>query len=156
MLLMPPCYAITDHPPQPFVRSVPVCHKGAITTLISVNMDGTTDDLMQDVTPLPLHIGEVGEQSEVCRPPSFLHACLETLCPVNNPISQQTPMPQPDQIDALFTSSAANISQWEQTLHQIIPAIVSIRFIAVRNFGVLTSQNVTVAITCTEADARCH
>ncbi|KAJ3289473.1 serine protease [Borealophlyctis nickersoniae] len=59
------------------------------------------------------------------------------------PASTQDPegeveAPPPDQIDSLYHStklaSAANGSRWEETLNNIIPAIVSIRFIAVRNF----------------------
>ncbi|KAJ3217487.1 serine protease [Dinochytrium kinnereticum] len=40
----------------------------------------------------------------------------------------------PDQIGSLYAESSASASRWERTLSQTIPAIVSIRLIAVRNF----------------------
>ncbi|KNC98547.1 uncharacterized protein SPPG_06237 [Spizellomyces punctatus DAOM BR117] len=44
-------------------------------------------------------------------------------------------VPPPDQLSELYDSRhTANSSQWEQTLKNVIPAIVSIRFISVRNF----------------------
>ncbi|KAJ3036416.1 hypothetical protein HDV00_002739 [Rhizophlyctis rosea] len=82
-------------------------------------MDGQTDELMQEVAPPGIGLTE------------------------QEGFSQPGPMPPPDQIDALYHStSGADVSQWERTLHQIIPAIVSIRFIAVRNFGPVIAEGI--------------
>ncbi|KAI9096060.1 trypsin-like cysteine/serine peptidase domain-containing protein [Phlyctochytrium arcticum] len=48
---------------------------------------------------------------------------------------ESTAGPAPDQLSDLYNSRHnANSSQWEETLKHVIPAIVSIRFISVRNF----------------------
>ncbi|KAJ3179210.1 serine protease [Irineochytrium annulatum] len=83
--------------------------------------------------------------SNRARPPFYFnHRDQPTMTMSTATRFQDAQPPPPDQLGSLFAHNLSSSSRWEQTLNRIIPAIVSIRLISVRNFGEARSVELTL------------